>query len=182
MGDLPWCWFWGLGCSNHPPTDWVLWFEQQGPKCFVLVSLACWVWVSWTFGYGSRDLVNRGEIPWGRPMIMWKPNSLKRTSESMRILCSLLERPSTPCVSRFQSIVNMMRANKAQMSYDDHERALKLLHALDQRVWMVKVSTIIESPNYETLTVDEQFNMLKSTTIDDHIEPRLRTLIHPPWP
>jgi hypothetical protein len=66
------------------------------------------------------------------------------------------------------------------MSYDDHERALKLLHALEQRVWMVKVSTIIESPNYETLTMDELFNMLKSTTIDDHIEPRLRTLIHPP--
>jgi hypothetical protein len=37
--------------------------------------------------------------------------------------------------SRFQSIVNKMSANKAQLPYDDHERALKLLHALDQRVW-----------------------------------------------
>jgi hypothetical protein len=34
-----------------------------------------------------------------------------------------------------------------------HERDLKLLHALDQRVWEVKVWTIIESPNYETLIV-----------------------------
>jgi hypothetical protein len=47
--------------------------------------------------------------------------------------------------SRFQSIINNMRANKAQIPYDDPERVLKLLHALDQRVWNVKVSTIIES-------------------------------------
>jgi hypothetical protein len=43
-----------------------------------------------------------------------------------------------------------MHENKAQLPYDDHEKALKLLHALDWRVWEVKVSTIIESPNYET--------------------------------
>jgi hypothetical protein len=36
--------------------------------------------------------------------------------------------------SRFQSIVNKTRANKAQLTYDDHERALKLLYALDRRV------------------------------------------------
>jgi hypothetical protein len=35
--------------------------------------------------------------------------------------------------SQFQSIENKMRANKAQLPYDDHERALKLLHALDRR-------------------------------------------------
>jgi hypothetical protein len=52
--------------------------------------------------------------------------------------------------SQFQSIVNKMHENKAQLPYDDHEKALKLLHALDWRVWEVKVSTIIESPNYET--------------------------------
>jgi hypothetical protein len=68
--------------------------------------------------------------------------------------------------SRFQSIVNKMRANKTQLPYSDHERALKLLHALDRRVWEVKVSVIIESPNYETLTVDELFSKLKSTKID----------------
>jgi hypothetical protein len=57
--------------------------------------------------------------------------------------------------SRFQTIVNKMRANKAQLPYDDHERALKLLYALDQKVWDVKVTAIIESSRYETLTVDE---------------------------
>jgi hypothetical protein len=68
--------------------------------------------------------------------------------------------------SRFQSIVNKMCANKAQLPYDDHERALKLLHALEYRVWEVKVSVIIESPNYETLTMDEMFSKLKTIEID----------------
>jgi hypothetical protein len=45
--------------------------------------------------------------------------------------------------SRFQTIVNKMRANKTQLSYDDHERALKLLYALDRKVWDVKVTSII---------------------------------------
>jgi Mn-dependent DtxR family transcriptional regulator len=53
-----------------------------------------------------------------------------------------------------------MRANKAQLPYDDHERALKLLYALDRKVWDVKVTAIIESLGYETLTVDELFNKL----------------------
>ena len=68
--------------------------------------------------------------------------------------------------SRFQSIVNKMRANKPQLPYNDHERALKLLHALDRRVWEVKVSMIIESTNYEIVAVDELFSKLKSTEID----------------
>ena len=53
--------------------------------------------------------------------------------------------------SCFLSIVNKMQANKPQLPYDDHERALKLLYALDWKVWDVKVSAIIESTNYDTL-------------------------------
>jgi hypothetical protein len=68
--------------------------------------------------------------------------------------------------SWFQLIVNKMRANKAHLQYDDHERALNLLHAPDQRVCQVEVLVIIESPNYETLTVDELFRKFKSTEID----------------
>jgi hypothetical protein len=49
--------------------------------------------------------------------------------------------------SRFESIVNKMCANKAQLPYDDHERELKLLHALDRRILEVKISAIIEAPN-----------------------------------
>jgi len=68
--------------------------------------------------------------------------------------------------ARFQTIVNKMRANRAQLPYDDHDMAIKLLHALDRKVWEVKFAAIIESPNYETLTVEELFSKLKSTEID----------------
>jgi hypothetical protein len=76
--------------------------------------------------------------------------------------------------SRFQTIINKMRANKTQLPYDDHERALKLLYALDQKVWDVKVTVIIESSGYETLTVDELFSKLKSTEIDYQTQAKLK--------
>jgi hypothetical protein len=84
--------------------------------------------------------------------------------------------------SRFQSIMNKMHANKAQLPYSDRERAPKLLHALDRRVWEVKVSVIIESPNYETLTVDELFSKLKSIEIDHQTRAKIENPVHPPWP
>jgi hypothetical protein len=79
--------------------------------------------------------------------------------------------------SRFQSIVNKICANKAQLPYNDHERALKLLHALDRRVWEVKVSVIIESPDYETLIVDELFSSSSPQRLTTRLGPRLRTLV-----
>jgi hypothetical protein len=75
--------------------------------------------------------------------------------------------------SWFKSIVNKMHANKAQLPYDDHERALKLLLALDQRVSEIKVLATIESPNYETLTLDELFSKLKSNEIDHHTQAKI---------
>ena len=66
-----------------------------------------------------------------------------------------------------------MRTNKPQLPYDDHERVLKLLHALDRRVWEVKVSAILESANYETLTEDELYSKLKSTEIDHQTRAKL---------
>jgi hypothetical protein len=59
---------------------------------------------------------------------------------------------------RFEPIVNNMCANKPWLPFDDHERDLKLLHALDRRVWDIKVVVITKYPNYETLTVDELLN------------------------
>jgi hypothetical protein len=76
--------------------------------------------------------------------------------------------------SRFQTIVNKMRANKAQLPYDDHEGTLKLLYALDRKVWDVKVTAIIESSGYETITVDEIFSKLKSTEIDYQTQAKLK--------
>ena len=71
---------------------------------------------------------------------------------------------------RFLAIVNKMKANITVLPYTDHDRALKLLHALDHEVWGTKVEAIIESPNYETLSIDELFAKLKSTEVDKRLE------------
>jgi hypothetical protein len=55
-----------------------------------------------------------------------------------------------PCESidalfqRFTVVVNNMRANVDILQYDDHDRAVKLLHALDRIVWEGKVEAILE--------------------------------------
>jgi hypothetical protein len=36
-------------------------------------------------------------------------------------------------------IVNNMRANMTVLPYDDHDRAVKLLHSLDRTMWGAKV-------------------------------------------
>jgi hypothetical protein len=42
-------------------------------------------------------------------------------------------------------VVNNVRANVDVLSYDDHDRAVKLLHALDRNMWEGKVEDILES-------------------------------------
>ena len=77
--------------------------------------------------------------------------------------------------SRFQSIVNKVSGNRAADApdYTEHEKALKLLYALDRSVWDLKVNTIIESAGYETLTMNELFSKLKATEVDNHTRARL---------
>jgi hypothetical protein len=41
--------------------------------------------------------------------------------------------------------IDAMRANVAVLPYDDHDRAVKLLHSLDRTVWSGKVKDILES-------------------------------------
>jgi len=43
---------------------------------------------------------------------------------------------------------------------------MKLLYALDHKVWEVKVQTIIEFAGYETLTMDELFSKLKASEVE----------------
>jgi hypothetical protein len=59
-----------------------------------------------------------------------------------------------------------MRANVDVLSYDDHDRAVKLLHSLDHTVWGGKFEAIVESEKYNTLTVNELFSKLKSAEVD----------------
>jgi hypothetical protein len=67
---------------------------------------------------------------------------------------------------RFTVVVNNMRANVDVLPYDDHDRAVKLLHSLDRTVWGGKFEAIVESEKYDTLTVNELFSKLKSAEVD----------------
>jgi hypothetical protein len=67
---------------------------------------------------------------------------------------------------RFTVVVNNMRANVDVLPYDDHDRAVKLLHSLDRTVWGEMFEAIVESEKYDTLTVNELFSKLKSTKVD----------------
>jgi hypothetical protein len=67
---------------------------------------------------------------------------------------------------RFTVVVNNMRANVDVLPYDDHDRAVKLLHSLDHTIWGGKFEAIVESEKYDTLTVNELFSKLKSAEVD----------------
>jgi hypothetical protein len=67
---------------------------------------------------------------------------------------------------RFTVVVNNMRANVDVLPYDDHDRAVKLLHSLDRTIWGGKFEAIVESEKYDTLTVHELFSKLKSAEVD----------------
>jgi hypothetical protein len=80
---------------------------------------------------------------------------------------------------RFMVILNNMRANVAVLPYDDHDRAIKLLHSLDRTMWSEKVEAIIESKKYETLTVDKLFSKLKSSEVDCGVRAKIKNPTDP---
>jgi hypothetical protein len=80
---------------------------------------------------------------------------------------------------RFTMVMNNMRANVDVLPYDDHDRAVKLIHALDRTVWDGKVKAILESEKYTTLTANELFSKLNSVEVDRGLTAVLRArLIH----
>jgi hypothetical protein len=52
------------------------------------------------------------------------------------------------------------------LPYDDHDRAIKLLHSLDRTVWGTKLDAIVESEKYDSLTMNELFSKIKFTEVD----------------
>jgi hypothetical protein len=80
---------------------------------------------------------------------------------------------------RFAVIVNNMRANVVVLPYDDHHRAMKLLHSLDRTMCSEKVEAILESVKYETLTADELFSKLKSSEVDHGVHAKIENLSDP---
>jgi hypothetical protein len=80
---------------------------------------------------------------------------------------------------RFMVIMNNMRANVVVLPYDDHDRAVKLLHSLDHTVWSGKVEAILESEKYETLMVYELFSKLKSSEVDCGVRSKIENPTDP---
>jgi hypothetical protein len=72
-----------------------------------------------------------------------------------------------------------MRANVVVLPYDDHDRAMKLLHSLDHTVWDGKVKAILESEKYDILMVNELFSKLKSAELDHGVAARLESPTDP---
>ncbi|WVZ52095.1 hypothetical protein U9M48_003186 [Paspalum notatum var. saurae] len=66
---------------------------------------------------------------------------------------------------RFQSIINKLRVNSAPaaLPYTDHQQGVKLLYALDRKIWEIKVNSIIESAGYDTIGVEALYSKLKAT-------------------
>jgi hypothetical protein len=91
---------------------------------------------------------------------------MRPTGESTRTSLISPVSPSMPCFKRFTVVVNNMRANVDVLPYDDHDRALKLLHSLDRMIWGGKFEAIVESEKYDTLTVNELFPKLMSAEVD----------------
>jgi hypothetical protein len=76
-------------------------------------------------------------------------------------------------------VVNIMRANVRVLLYDDHDRAINLLHSLDRTVWSEKVEAILKSEKYETPTVDELFSKLKSSEMDHGVRAKIENPTDP---
>jgi hypothetical protein len=113
-------------------------------------------------------------------ILKFKLESLRPTGESTRISrISLVSRLNLLLLWRFTVIVNNMRANVAVLPYDEHDRAIKLLHSLDRTVWSEKVKAILESEKYGTLTVDELFSKLKSSEVDRGVRAKIENPTDP---
>jgi hypothetical protein len=77
---------------------------------------------------------------------------------------------------RFTVVVNNIRANVDVLPYDDHDRAIKLLHSLDRTICGRKFEAIVESEKYDTLTVNELFSKLKTAEVDRGMTAKLEGL------
>jgi hypothetical protein len=74
---------------------------------------------------------------------------------------------------RFTVVVNNTRANVDALPYDDHDRAVKLLHSLGRTIWGGKFEAIVELEKYDNLTVNELFSKLKSAEVDRSMTAKL---------
>jgi hypothetical protein len=74
------------------------------------------------------------------------------------------------CFARFESIVSNLRAC-GPLTYTDNECAKQLLHALDDYVLGMKITTLEESVDFATLDTEKLFSKLKSHEVSHKRRP-----------
>jgi hypothetical protein len=74
--------------------------------------------VSWTFDYGSRDLVHLEKFQEDNDHV--KTRLFETYQREYENIVQLVGETIDIMFSRFQSIVNKMHANKEPLPYDDH--------------------------------------------------------------
>jgi hypothetical protein len=80
---------------------------------------------------------------------------------------------------RFTVIVNNVRANVVVLPYDDHDKAVKILHSLDSTMWSGRSRPFESQIKYETLMVDELFSKLKSSKVDRGVHAKIENPTDP---
>jgi hypothetical protein len=68
------------------------------------------------------------------------------------------------CFARFESIVSSL-CSCGPLAYSDNEHAKQLLYALDDSVWVMKITILEESTDFATLNTEKLFSKLKSHEI-----------------
>jgi hypothetical protein len=81
------------------------------------------------------------------------------------------------CFARFESIVSNLRSC-GPLAYSDNERAKKLLYALDDHVWGMKITGLEESADFATLHTEKPFSKLKSHELSRKGHPNFDTSLN----
>jgi hypothetical protein len=76
------------------------------------------------------------------------------------------------CFARFESIVSSL-CSCGPLDYSDNERAKKLLYALVDHVWGMKIIALEESTDFTTLDTEKLFSKLKSHELSRKGRPNL---------
>jgi hypothetical protein len=65
------------------------------------------------------------------------------------------------CFARFEPIVSSL-CSCGPLAYSDNERAKQLLYALDDSMWVMKITALEKSADFATLDIEKLFSKLKS--------------------
>jgi hypothetical protein len=83
------------------------------------------------------------------------------TVGNIRLFSQKLGESLDGCFARFESTVSSLRSC-GHLAYSDNEHAKQLIYALDDHVWGMKITALVESINFATLDTEKLFSKIKS--------------------